>query len=75
MQVPEDLFADIVESNNFLVVSLTHLFANIEDNASELPNELVDKSVKFKRHLTSRFKWNLSMLEEGEDAPVVVDLS
>ena len=74
IQVPEDLFADIVESNNFLVFSLTNLFANIEDNSSVLSSELVKKALIFKKHLTRRFKWSLDFSEEGDDAPVIVEL-
>nr|XP_045599708.1 protein AAR2 homolog [Procambarus clarkii]XP_045599709.1 protein AAR2 homolog [Procambarus clarkii]XP_045599710.1 protein AAR2 homolog [Procambarus clarkii]XP_045599712.1 protein AAR2 homolog [Procambarus clarkii] len=72
-EVPEDLFIDIVESNNFLASALTALFANISDNAAALPVSLVKKASRFKVHITNKFKWDLSVEDEGEDAPVIVE--
>ncbi|KAK7068671.1 a1-alpha2 repression [Halocaridina rubra] len=72
-EVPEDLFVDIVESNNFLAAALKTLFANISDNAALLPNMLVSKALRFKNHITTKFSWNLTLEDEGEDAPVVVE--
>ncbi|XP_042882047.1 protein AAR2 homolog [Penaeus japonicus] len=73
-EVPEDLFVDIVESNNFLASALTSLFANISDNTESLPASLVTKARKFKTHITNKFKWNLTLEDDGEDAPVIVEL-
>ena len=73
-QVPEDLFVDIVENNNFLAVALAQLFANIDENVSVLPKEILTKASKFKSHIKQKFDWNLS-LDDGDDAPVFVDLS
>ncbi|KAG0712365.1 Protein AAR2 [Chionoecetes opilio] len=73
-EIPEDLFTDIVESNNFLASALTTLFANIADNAPALPPPLVSKALRFKHHLTNKFEWDLTLEEdEGEFAPVVVE--
>lgn len=73
-QVPEDLFVDIVEQNNFLAASLSVLFSNIRDNSEDLPTALVDRAAKFKLHLTSRMGWIFDTEERDEDAPVVVTL-
>lgn len=72
-EVPEDLFVDIVESNNFLAAALTTLFANVNDNTSSLPTHLVKKAQRFKVHITEKFKWNLNLVDEGEDAPIIVE--
>lgn len=72
-EVPEDLFVDIVESNNFLATALKVLFANISDNSAELPSTLVTKAQRFKHHLSTKFGWNLTMEDDGEDAPVIVE--
>lgn len=73
-EVPEDLFVDIVESNNFLASALTSLFANISDNSESLPASLVTKARKFKTHISNKFKWNLTFEDDGDDAPVVVEI-
>ena len=73
MQVPEDLFVDIVENNNFLASALTDLFSNIDENFSTLPKDLTTKSKKFKHHIKLKFKWNLSV-DDQDDAPVLVSL-
>ncbi|CAL4071596.1 unnamed protein product [Meganyctiphanes norvegica] len=70
-EVPEDLFVDIVESNNFLASVLSTLFANIHDSAGNLPTNLVAKARKFKNHIQTKYKWDLS-IEMEDDAPVVV---
>jgi len=42
---------------------------------------LVERSIKFKRHVTSHFQWNFDgehegqLEEEGENGPVVVQVS
>lgn len=72
-EVPEDLFVDIVESDNFLAAALKTLFANVSDNSSNLPVSLVSKAQRFKHHLSNKFKWNLTLEDEGEDAPVVIE--
>ncbi|KAF2351798.1 A1 cistron-splicing factor AAR2 [Trinorchestia longiramus] len=73
-EVPEDLFVDIVEQNNFLAASLCTLFANVNDNADKLPRALVERAQKFRAHLVSRFGWNLDPEENDEDVPVIVEL-
>ena len=73
-QVPEDLFVDIVEHENFLAASLASLFANVTDNQHNLPTALVDRARKFKQHLTAHFAWQLDIDGNEEDAPVVVEL-
>lgn len=72
-EIPEDLFVDIVESNNFFASALSNLFANINDNAATLPPPLVLKARRFKDHLTAKFDWDLTLGDDGEYAPVVVD--
>ncbi|XP_063875569.1 uncharacterized protein LOC135108457 isoform X1 [Scylla paramamosain] len=39
--IPQDLFIDTVESNNFISSALTGLFANTEDSTARLPSPLV----------------------------------
>jgi len=73
LEVPEDLFVDIVEQENLVAASLGRLFANIADNSAELPRALVARAAKFRQALSKRFGW-LFEEEEGEDAPVVVEL-
>ncbi|XP_045119324.1 protein AAR2 homolog [Portunus trituberculatus] len=74
-EIPADLFTDIVESTNFLAASLTTLFANVEDNSSRLPTPLVLKAQRFKQHIMHKFEWDLTLGDEGEDAPVVVEMN
>jgi len=73
LEVPEDLFVDIVEQENLVAASLGRLFANIADNSAELPRALVARAVKFRQALSKRFGW-LFEEEAEEDAPVVVEL-
>ena len=73
-QVPEELFTDIVESNNLVANALATLCANVDDNAASLPPTLVKKCQRFKKHVSTRFGWSLDLLEEGDDAPVVVEM-
>lgn len=73
-EIPEDLFVDIVEANNFLAAALATLFANVNDNAAALPPALALKARRFKQHITAKFGWDLSLEDEGEDAPVVVEV-
>ncbi|XP_018017620.1 protein AAR2 homolog isoform X1 [Hyalella azteca] len=73
-EVPEDLFVDIVEQNNFLAASLAQLFFNIEDNVASLPALLVQRAQKFRTHLKLRFGWSFDFDDSDEDAPVVVEL-
>lgn len=74
VQVPEDLFVDIVESNNFLAASMATLFANMADAQANLPPALTRKAERFRAHLSTKFDWDLSLEDTGEDAPVVVEL-
>ena len=72
-EVPKDFFVDIVSSSNFLVSCLHTLFANIRDN-TDVTADLKEKSRKFETNVTKRFGWDFSR-EEGEEEPVVVDVS
>ncbi|XP_076055430.1 protein AAR2 homolog isoform X2 [Oratosquilla oratoria] len=74
-EVPEDLFMDIVEKNNFLAHFLSIFFGNVADNADKLPTQLASRAMKFKKHLIDKWNWNLTIDEDEDDAPVVVDLS
>ncbi|KAL7633451.1 UNVERIFIED_CONTAM: hypothetical protein RMT77_016322 [Armadillidium vulgare] len=73
-EVPEDLFVDIVEGKNFLVVALRTLFANIFDNKTLLPKNLISKAKKFQKHLVSKFRWDLNLIDEEENLPVIVEI-
>ncbi|KAK4323939.1 hypothetical protein Pmani_005398 [Petrolisthes manimaculis] len=73
-EVPEDLFVDIVESNNFLAAGMATLFTNLADAQANLPPALTRKAERFRAHLSTKFDWDLSLEDTGEDAPVVVEL-
>ncbi|XP_015786310.1 protein AAR2 homolog [Tetranychus urticae] len=71
-EVPEDIFVDIVDNENFLVSVLRDFFFNI------FSNEMVDRKLKeaaerFKRQVTEKYKWDFE--EEPEDeCPVIVTM-
>ena len=71
-EVPEDFFVDIISQNNFLVASLSDLFANVREHEDMSP-QLRQKAISFENHLTKKFGWDFSQ-EEDEYAPVVVEL-
>lgn len=74
--VPEDVFCDIVASNNFVYRNLCKLFGNIESN-SEVDGRLKTYAKRLQGRLTTTFLWDFSnLLEEADDeAPVIVTLA
>ncbi|KAJ8321385.1 hypothetical protein KUTeg_001067 [Tegillarca granosa] len=71
-EIPEDFFVDIVSGNNFLTTTLQEFFANLE-NEIDVDKKLQKKGLKFRDHLTQKFKWDFTS-ESDEYAPVVVNL-
>ncbi|KAK3107844.1 hypothetical protein FSP39_023327 [Pinctada imbricata] len=71
-EIPEDFFVDIVSQNNFLTTTLQEFFSNVE--GCPLSNTLRKKALRFREHLTQKFKWDFTS-EPDDCAPVVVDLS
>jgi len=72
-EVPEDFFVDIVSCNNFLVSSLTDLFANIKEHPDEEALvQLKTKAISFENHLTKKFGWQFDD-DLDEFAPVIVN--
>ena len=71
-EVPEDFFVDIISQNNFLVASLSDLFANVREHEDMSP-QLRQKAISFENHLTKKFGWDFSQ-EADEYVPVVVEL-
>ena len=72
VEVPEDFFVDIISCNNFLVVSLTNLFANIRE--SEAGEQLKSRAISFENHLTKKFGWCFDEEADDDCSPVVVEL-
>lgn len=71
-EVPEDLFVDIVDNNNFLLSCLANLFSNLEHSESVDAN-LKRRGLQFKRNLMDKFGWDFD-LEPDDELPVVVNL-
>ena len=69
-EIPEDFFVDIVSQNNFLTVTLQEFFANLE--SQEVDATLRSRGLKFRQHLTEKFKWDFTS-EPDDCAPVVVE--
>ena len=69
-EIPEDFFVDIVSTNNFLTSTLQEFFSNLEDGNGE--NKLQQRGLKFRDHLTKKFKWDFTT-EPDEYAPVIVE--
>lgn len=70
--VPEDLFDDIVDSNNVIRFMLDTFFQNLENNLGEI-EDLRRSAAALRRHLEDRFKWQFD-LEAIDEQPVVVEL-
>ena len=67
---------DIISANNFLVAILTRFFAAVASNG-DVDRGLKLRAEKFRANLSKKFSWEFDVDEhgdEGEDAPVVVDL-
>lgn len=71
-EIPEDFFVDIVSTNNFLTTTLQEFFSNLADGNGE--NKLRERGLKFRDHLTKKFKWDFTT-EPDDYAPVVVETS
>ncbi|KAH3868735.1 protein AAR2 homolog isoform X2 [Dreissena polymorpha] len=70
-EIPEDFFVDIVSSSNFLTTTLQEFFSNLEAGNGDA--KLRDRGLKFRDHLTKKFKWDFTT-EPDDFAPVIVDL-
>jgi len=71
-EVPEDMFVDIVEGNNFLYASLREFFSNVQ-HSTELMGTFKRRVDRFKVNLTSKFRWDFD-IEPDDEAPVVVEV-
>ncbi|XP_013415495.2 protein AAR2 homolog [Lingula anatina] len=69
-EIPEDFFVDIVSSNNFLTATLQIFFSNLE--GTDPGSDLRKRGLKFREHLTKKFKWDF-MSEPDDEAPVIVE--
>lgn len=67
---PRDFFVDIVTKNNFLTITLTNLFTNIETTV-DVGRPLKEKALKFKNYLTKYYKWNFDSVSD-DCLPLVV---
>ncbi|XP_060083524.1 protein AAR2 homolog [Ylistrum balloti] len=70
-EIPEDFFVDIVSQDNFLTSTLREFFTNIESGQAD--EILRKKGLKFRDHLTVKFKWDFTSVPD-DDEPVVVSL-
>ncbi|WAR04644.1 AAR2-like protein [Mya arenaria] len=69
-EIPEDFFVDIVSANNFLTTTLQEFFSNLEAGNGDI--KLRERGLKFRDHLTRKFKWDFTT-EPDDYAPVIVD--
>lgn len=74
--VPEDFLVDIVASNNVIYASLRELFQSLNE-LEEVDGRFKCLAGRMQQRLTGKFGWDFDNLEleDGEDAPVIVDLS
>jgi A1 cistron-splicing factor AAR2 len=73
-EVPADLFVDIVNCNNFLLLNLRDLFFNLENNDHVSP-QLRRRGHRFRQNLEEKFKWDFNIENsDDEEAPVIVQL-
>lgn len=70
--IPEDLFEDIVDSNNAVRSIIDTFFQNVENNLDEIYNLRLLAS-DLRKHLENKFKWQFD-LEDNDEQPVVVEL-
>jgi hypothetical protein len=75
-EFPVDFFQDELSSTSFLVEALHTFSLNCRDYPELV--QLQDRVDDLLGFIDSRFQWNLAHnivdIEEGEDAPVIVDL-
>ncbi|XP_041373332.1 protein AAR2 homolog [Gigantopelta aegis] len=69
-EIPEDFFVDIVSKSNFLTSTLQQFFSTLENGNVDVA--LRRRGLKFRDHLTEKFKWDF-ISDPEEDAPVVVE--
>jgi len=67
---PAEFFVDIVSKSNFLTVTLTNFFTNVECNV-DAKTQLAERARKFKAYLKKQFKWDFDTVL-NDDEPVVV---
>lgn len=72
-EVPEEIFVDIVEKDNFLVAVLRDFFYNISTNESVNEN-LKRQALSLKESVTKKYKWDFDV-EPDDESPVVVELA
>uniref|UniRef100_UPI00358E3ABE protein AAR2 homolog n=1 Tax=Myxine glutinosa TaxID=7769 RepID=UPI00358E3ABE len=70
--VPEDMFVDIVASENFLTRTLHELFETLSNSPVE--PTLRQRASRFKEHLSRTYGWDFDS-EPDDCAPVLVELS
>lgn len=71
-EVPADLFVDIVNCSNFLLVSLRNFFFNLENNTSVSP-DLRRRGLRFRASLEKKFLWDFGVENSDDDeAPVIL---
>uniref|UniRef100_A0A0A9Y7M7 Protein AAR2 homolog n=1 Tax=Lygus hesperus TaxID=30085 RepID=A0A0A9Y7M7_LYGHE len=73
--IPEDFLVDIVASNNVIYTSLRELFQSVSE-INEVDGRFKCLAERMQHRLTEKFGWDFENLEieDGEDAPVIVDL-
>lgn len=72
-EVPEDMFVDIIEGNNFLVSVLRDFFYNIL-TTDGLDEKLKRRALNFQENVTNKYKWNFEA-DLDDEAPVLVELA
>ncbi|MBN3310606.1 protein AAR2 homolog [Amia ocellicauda] len=70
-EIPPDFFVDIVSKDNFLTSTLQEFF--MFASSPGVDHGLRKRAVKFKAHLTKKFRWDFEM-DPDDCAPVVVEL-
>lgn len=75
-QIPQDMFEDIVDSNNLVRNYLDTFFQNIDAcNDTTNDSELTKAAYSLKSYLKDKFNWEFDQLDEQEeDLPVIVEL-
>lgn len=73
--IPEDFLVDIVASNNVIYASLRELFQSINE-IDEVDGRFKCLASRMQQRLTGKFGWDFDNLEleDGEEAPVIVNL-
>ncbi|KAK9766125.1 hypothetical protein K7432_005026 [Basidiobolus ranarum] len=76
-ECPKDFFIDVISENNFLVPTLRTLIRNINDSDG-VDTSIISILHEFQAFVSRKFDWYLTIEEEeeeeGEDAPVIVEL-